>query len=203
MWQTTPLFSGKNFQENSSLSSNVNFVAWLSEIFLLSTITKGKHKKKYFTKVKMSFCGKIWPFFLFLYILWQNKVSYHKKDHKQDQKSHQLLHLRLFFISFYVKGKRSNSIAAFCVEKRLLFFREKAKSFSTALFTDIINDFYNIAATVCSASIVVERSGSIVDIAKGDTFVCKYFRPPASFRKIDYCRFLRKSCKITISVILA
>ena len=68
------------------------------------------------------------------------------------------------------------------MEKRLLFFREKAKSFSTALFTDIINDFYNIAATVCSAS-VVERSGSIVDIAKGDTFVCKYFRPPAPFSK--------------------
>ena len=111
-----------------------------------------------------------------------------KRDHKQDQKSHQLLHLRLFFISFSVKGKRSNSIAAFCVEKRLLFFREKAKSFSTALFTDIINDFYNIAATVCSASVVlVERSRSIVDIAKGDTFVCKYFRPPAPFRKIDYC----------------
>ena len=40
------------------------------------------------------------------------------------------------------------------MEKRLLFFREKAKSFSTALFTDIINDFYNIAATVCSASVV-------------------------------------------------
>ena len=67
------------------------------------------------------------------------------------------------------------------MEKRLLFLREKAKSFSTALFTDIINDFYNIAATVCSAS--VERSGSIVDIAKGDTFVCKYFRPPAPFSK--------------------
>ena len=167
-------------------------MAWLSEILLLSTITKGKHKKIYFRRVKVSFRSKIWPFFLFLYILWQNKVSCHKKDHKQDQKSHQLLHLRLFFISFSVKGKRSNSIAAFCVEKRLLFFREKAKSFSTALFTDIINDFYNIAATVCSASVVlVERSRSIVDIAKGDTFVCKYFRPPAPFRKIDYCRFLQ------------
>ena len=70
------------------------------------------------------------------------------------------------------------------MEKRLLFFQEKAKSFSTALFTDIINDFYNIAATVCSASVVlVERSRSIVDIAKGDTFVCKYFRPPAPFSK--------------------
>ena len=79
------------------------------------------------------------------------------------------------------------------MEKRLLFFRKKAKSFvSTALFTDIINDFDNIAASVCSASVaVVERSRSIVDIAKGDTFVCKYFRPPAPFRKIDYCRFLQ------------
>ena len=159
--------------------------------------------KKYFTKVRMSFCSKIWPFSSSYTSYDRIKSLVTKKDHKQDQKSHQLLHLRLFFISFFVKGKRSNSIAAFCVEKRLLFFREKAKSFSTALFTDIINDFYNIAATVCSASIVVERSGSIVDIAKGDTFVCKYFRPPASFRKIDYCRFLRKSCKITISVILA
>ena len=117
----------------------------------------------------MSFCSKIWPFFSSYTSYDRIKSLVTKKDHKQDQKSHQLLHLRLFFISFSVKGKRSNSIAAFCVEKRLLFFREKAKSFSTALFTDIINDFYNIVATVCSASIVVERSGSIVDIAKGDT----------------------------------
>lgn len=81
------------------------------------------------------------------------------------------------------------------------FEKRPSPSLATALFTDIINDFYNIAASVCSASIVVERSRSIVDIAKGDTFVCKYFRPPASFEKIDYCRSLRKSCKIMILVI--
>ena len=170
--------------------------------FYWALLLKANTKKNILRKWKWVFAARFGLFSSSYTSYDRIKSLVTKKDHKQDQKSHQLLHLRLFFISFYVKGKRSNSIAAFCVEKRLLFFREKAKSFSTALFTDIINDFYNIVATVCSASIVVERSGSIVDIAKGDTFVCKYFRPPASFRKIDYCRFLRKSCKITISVIL-
>ena len=56
---------------------------------------------------------------------------------------------------------------------------------------------------LCSASVAVERSRSIVDIAKGDTFVCKYFRPPpALFEKNRLLSiFAKKSCKIEILVI--